>query len=132
MKKFLFCIAGGILTPMFAYGASVNFSWLPNSNDGITDPAAITTGYKINYGPSAGNYTSFVDVGNPAPINGRVLGTVENVPDGTRTYFAATAYSVSDESDFSTELYYDAPEVTPPTEPIKAPVGFMITNISQN
>ncbi len=83
--------------------ADAPFSWLPNQE-------ATVTGYKIHYGTTSRSYDSFVDVGNPAPVNGRIQGTVTGLIDGTTYYFAVTAYdSVNNlESDYSTELSWTA------------------------
>ena len=86
-----------------------NFSWIPNNNTGITDPAAITIGYNIHYGVTSGNYSAIADQGNPDPVDGRTHGTVYDLEEGLTYYFAATAYSVSDESDFTPELSYAVP-----------------------
>lgn len=76
--------------------ADVSFSWLPN-------PESTVTGYKIYQGTESRVYTSSTDVGKPDAVDGRVHATVSDVEAG-RTYFAATAYSDEDESDYSTEV----------------------------
>lgn len=89
--------------------ADANFSWVPNDNTGIDDSAAITIGYNIHYGVTSGNYNSIADQGNPNPVDGRAHGTVTDLEEGLTYYFAATAYSVSAESDFTPELSYNVP-----------------------
>ena len=80
-----------------------SFSWLPNAESTVS-------GYKIHYGTTSNVYDSFVDIGNPAPVNGRIQGTVTGLIDGTTYYFAVTAYdSVNNlESDYSTEVSWTA------------------------
>lgn len=92
-----------VLLASVVQATDVSFSWLPN-------PEPTVSGYKIHYGTTSNSYDSFVDVGNPAPINGRIQGTVTGLIDGTTYYFAVTAYdSVNNlESDYSTELSWTA------------------------
>lgn len=88
------------------FAGDASFSWLPNSE---TDLA----GYKIHYGPAAGEYTEVKDCALPDIVDGRVPCAIETVPDGT-TYFAATAYDkAGQESGYSNEVAYDPPPASP-------------------
>ena len=91
-----------------------SFSWLPN-------PETNLSGYKIHYGTTSAQYDYSVDMGNPTPINGLIMGTVSGLVDGTTYYFAATAYDIDGfESDFSQDVVWTAPSdpVAPPPLPI--------------
>lgn len=93
-------------------GAEARFSWIPNDNTHLTNPATITTGYKLHYGLSSRNYTTEIDVGYPDLVEGRMYGMIPDLDYDVEYFFAATAYSVSDESDYSTEIVatLDEPE----------------------
>lgn len=110
------CWLVGIITvtilARYAAAAEATFSWLPNTE---TDLA----GYKIYYGPASRDYTTTIDCGLPAPVNGRVQYTVTDLPD-TEMFFAATAYDTNGtESDFSVEV---------PADPAPGQVqGFSVT-----
>ena len=82
-------------------GITANFSWLPNQENDLT-------GYKIHYGTAAGTYDKTVDIGNPAPVDGRIHGQVEGLTEGVTYHFAATAYKDNVESDSSTEIVWTA------------------------
>jgi len=75
-----------------AEAASASLAW--NAATGVS-------GYRIHYGTSSGNYTASSTVGNTTSS------TVPNLNDGTRYYFAVTAYDSSGvESDYSNEVSY--------------------------
>ncbi len=83
-------------------GVTATFSWLPNQETNLA-------GYKIYYGTASRTYDTTIDIGNPAPVNGRIQGRVDGLIDGTTYYFAATAYDTSNqESDYSTEVVWTA------------------------
>lgn len=85
-----------------AQAASTSFSWLPNSESDLA-------GYKIYYGTSSHNYTVEIDVGLPAAVDGEVNASVDSLQEGQTYYFAAVAYSNTEESGFSTEVEYTVP-----------------------
>ena len=112
----------------FAFAAvngSADFSWLPNSESDLT-------GYKIRYGTSQnGPYDLVVDVGNPAPVEGRIKGSVSGLSQGVTYYFIATAYNETGlESDYSTEVTYTCP-LSDETIPPSSPIGLRILSIDQ-
>ena len=89
-----------------------NFSWLPNQETNLAS-------YEIHFGTASGNYTTIVDVGNPAPVDGRIHGQVAGagLNDGTTYYFAAIAKDTSGlKSDYSTEVVWTATSL-PANEP---------------
>ncbi len=100
-----------LVTSVSSYGASATFSWIANED--------APTGYKIYYGTGSRNYNSVVDVGSPDPVDGRVVGTVEGLADGQTYFFAATAYTATEESDYSTEVEYTTPQIITP-DPLMA------------
>ena len=111
----------GVTTSVFA--ATVNFSWLPNQDT--------ATGYNLHYSLEPGVYIMIQDAGFPDPVDGRIKGSMVNVPEGQTVYFAVTAYDDSGEevleSDYSTELS----TFIPVTEPVKpsTPQDVQITQI---
>jgi hypothetical protein len=71
--------------------SSVRLHWSPSTSQGVI-------GYKIYCGNSSRSYTNHYDAGN-------VTNYLVPVPDPTRnTYFALTAYSSTQESNYSSEL----------------------------
>jgi hypothetical protein len=60
---------------------SVTLQWDPNSEPDLA-------GYHLLYGPSSGNYSQQIDVGNTTTA------TVSNLADGTY-FFAVTAYNTA-------------------------------------
>ncbi len=94
---FLFLLL--VATPALA--GSVNLAWDPP-----TGPAP--AGYKVYYGPAAGNYPSSVDVGSTTSY------TVSGLAEGVTYHFAATDYDVSHtESGFSNDVSATVPYSTP-------------------
>ena len=111
MRVFVLCLFFvGVSTSVFA--ATVNFSWLPNQD--------MATGYNLHYGLEPGVYIMIQDAGFPDPVDGRINGSMINVPESQTVYFAATAYDDSGEevleSDYSTEVSTFIP-VTVPVKP---------------
>ncbi len=97
------CIVIGLM--LFASGGalagSVNLAWDPV-------PSASVAGYIVHYGPSAGTYTSTVDVGN---VTTR---TVSSLVEGSKYYFAVAAYDASRvESPLSNEVSATVPFAAP-------------------
>ncbi len=81
-----------LLVAARALAGSVNLAWDPP-----TGPAP--AGYKVYYGPAAGNYPSSVDVGSTTSY------TVSGLAEGVTYHFAATDYDVSHtESGFSNDV----------------------------
>ncbi len=80
------------------YCTQVNFAWTPNSDISLS-------GYTIYWGTTSGSYTSFIDIGLPAPVNNDIHGSVMNHFEFGATYFfAARAYNQSLTSDYSEEV----------------------------
>jgi hypothetical protein len=88
--------------------AQAGFSWLPN-------PEPNLAGYKIHYGTTSRNYTSVIEVGLPALVDGRVHGNVDGLQEGQTYYFAATAFTATEESGYSTEVEYTVSQQPRPT-----------------
>ncbi|MEA3347845.1 MAG: fibronectin type III domain-containing protein [Pseudomonadota bacterium] len=101
---------------------TADFSWIPNSESDLA-------GYKIRYGTSQnGPYDLVVDVGNPAPVDGRIKGTVSGLDEGVIYYFIAIAYNESGlESDYSAEVSYTCPHTISPSSPL----GLRILSVDQ-
>ena len=126
IKKYLFLFCFVIAVSLFscvinnsAVAADVgvaDFSWLPNTE---TDLA----GYKIHYGINQGGpYGLVVDLGIPAPVDGRIHGSVTGLTAGVTYFFVGTAYNNADlESDFSVEVEYSAP--LPPPVDVTSPIA---------
>ena len=84
-----------------AFASGATLAWDP-----VTSPAL--AGYVLHYGPSAGNYTSRIDVGNT------ISRTVSNLTEGATYHFAVTAYDASHtetgfSNDVSATIPYGAP-----------------------
>lgn len=81
-----------------AWAAEVRLAWNANTEPDLA-------GYKIHYGTASGNYTTTIDVGNITTC------TVPGLADGTRYYFAATAYDTSaNDSCYSNEVNWQSRE----------------------
>jgi PKD repeat protein len=72
------------------------------------DAVANATGYKVHVGQSSGSYTASVDAGN------KLTQTVAGLNDGTRYYFAVTAYGPpgTAESGYSNQVSAVVPTTT--------------------
>ena len=95
----LFLVLLVVTVRAFASGATL--AWDP-----VNSPAL--AGYVLHYGPSAGNYTSRIDVGNTTSR------TVSNLTEGATYHFAVTAYDASHtetgfSNDVSATIPYGAP-----------------------
>jgi PKD repeat protein len=80
-RAILLILFSAIASTAFAAG-TVTVAWDPVTNPNVR-------GYKVHYGPGAGNYTASVDVGNitTAPVN--------NLTEGATYHFAVAAYDAS-------------------------------------
>jgi PKD repeat protein len=88
---------GLLLLAVRAFAGSLTLAWDP-----VSSPAL--TGYMLHYGPTAGSYTSKIDVGNTTTR------TVANLTDGATYHFAVTAYdSNGTESGFSNDVTATVP-----------------------
>ncbi len=80
--------------------SELTITWTPNSENDLA-------GYKIYYGTESLDYTTVVDVGNPAPKNGLLTITVDEFNPGLIYYISATAYNDSGlESDYCPEIVW--------------------------
>ncbi len=113
IKNAIYCISLIILTSFFlsgcgaggsssgssggSSGKSVTISWdAPGTNEDGT-PLTDLVGYNVYYGPSPGNYTQTIDIGNYTTVS-------IDLPSGTY-YFVVTAYDTSgNESSYSNEV----------------------------
>lgn len=89
------------VTTVAAHAADATFSWTPNTET--------VSGYRIHYGTSARDYRSVIEVGLPTPVNGKMVGTVTGLKEGTTYYFAATAFLGNEKSNYSDEVVYTVP-----------------------
>ncbi len=89
------------LTAIAAHAADATFSWTASTEN--------VSGYKIYYGTSSRNYTFVVDVGLPIAVGGEIVASVDGLQEGRTYYFAATAYSLTAESDYSVEIVHTVP-----------------------
>ena len=102
----------------FSWAAEANFSWLPN------DPSDGTVGYILHYGKSSRNYTESVDVGSPAPVNGRVNASVSTLEAEQTYYFTVTAYNAQkSESSYPNEVIYTTPSSVKPEFALRINAG---------
>ena len=67
-------------------GITATFAWLPNKETNLA-------GYKIQYGTASREYTTIIDIGNPAPVDGRIQTQVDDLIEGTTYYFSLVAYN---------------------------------------
>lgn len=76
--------------------AEVTLAWDPNSESSVI-------GYTLYYGTASGVYTDSRDVGDETQY------TLSGLTEDTTYYFAVTAYTDEDESDYSNEISYQVP-----------------------
>ena len=62
------------------------------------------------------------DAGFPDPVDGRINGSMVNVPEGQTVYFAATAYDDSGEEVLESDYSDEVSSFIPVTEPVKPSV----------
>jgi hypothetical protein len=90
--------------------ASVQVSWQAPTTNADGTPLTDLAGYQVYYGPSSGNYTVTLDVGNTLSVS------LSGLTAGQTYYFAVTAYDTSEnESARSTEVSATPTEVPPGT-----------------
>ena len=107
----LWCLIFGpvILSfPGSVHAAIVTLAW---------DGSSGATGYKIYAGTESNSYSWVLDVGNVTNY------TSADLTDGYTYYFAATAYNASYESDYSSEVSYNAGTSQTQTYTITASAG---------
>ena len=112
----MFCSSG-----ISSQAAQAGFSWLPNNEPTVT-------GYKIHYGTASLNYTFVIDVGLPEVIDGRVQTKIDGLEEGQTYYFAATAYSDTTESDYSTEVEYVTGSTADSPAPLTGPTAVITSS----
>ena len=83
-----------------ASGADIVLQW---------DPSEGATGYVLHYGNESRSYDTVVDVGP------KVQHTITGLQEGRAYFFAVTAYSAADESEYSAELVHEPHVNQPPT-----------------
>ena len=110
---FLFAI---LIIPRLLFAASITLAWNASKENDLL-------GYKIYYGQTNGGpYSSVVNVGNPAPVDGRIQGTVPGLTCGETYYFVCVAINDANvESTYSGQI-----SVTPVSEVPGTPVNLMI------
>ena len=86
--SFVLIVAGFFLftsNAAIASDGSTQFSWLPNSESNIVR-------YEIHYGlTNGGPYPNVVNIGKPAPVDGRIRGEVTGLIDGQKYCFVCVA-----------------------------------------
>jgi Fibronectin type III domain/FG-GAP-like repeat len=93
--------------------SNVTLAWYPPNN-----PSGIA-GYRLYYGPTSGNYTQVIDVGNTT------VATAPNLVAGQTYYFVVTDYSAAGiESPPSNQVVYQIPFPAPnPNSPPPTAAG---------
>jgi len=71
------------------HAGTIGLAWTSSAN---------ATGYRVHYGPNAGNYTNSVDVGNTTQT------TLNSLGNCSTWFFAVTAYNGAGTSSFSEEV----------------------------
>lgn len=88
-------VVGITLMVQNLFGGQVTLTWDPVSHSSLQ-------GYKVYYGTASRKYTASIDVKNVTTY------TINGLNEGAMYYFAATAYSSSEESALSDEVTYAA------------------------
>jgi len=97
-----------------AFAEQVTLTWDP-----VASP--LLAGYRVHYGPAAGNYAWSVDAGNTTVLQ------VGSLTEGATYHFAVTAYDATGgESAYSN----DVGTVIPYTAPYTAPVAAFSANVT--
>jgi Big-like domain-containing protein/fibronectin type III domain protein len=102
-----------LLSVQNAFAGPVSLAW-------NAVPSASVDGYVLYYGVASGSYSMSVDVGN------YTTAAVSGLAEGTKYYFAVTAYDVyGQESTFSNEVNYQIPvaDGTSPSVAITSPIN---------
>ena len=115
-QTFIFSIFLLLITALAAHGAEATFSWTAN-----TEPTL--SGYNIHYGTSSRNYSSVIDAGLPEAVDGWIVHSVDGLQEGITYYFAATAYSATEVSDYSDEVVYTVPGAATPEPPVASNIS---------
>lgn len=80
---------------------SVTISWTPPAVNVDNSPLTDLAGFRVYYGTSSGNYTSSIQVNDPAATSA----VVSNLTPGVTYHFAVSAYDTSgNESSKSTDI----------------------------
>jgi hypothetical protein len=104
LRIILVTIIFSLSSYQFSWAAHADFSWLPN------DKSDGTVGYILHYGKSSRKYTESVDVGSPAPVNGRIYAGVSTLEAEQTYFFTVTAYNAGgDESSYPNEVVCTTP-----------------------
>ncbi len=83
-----------------AASLSATLNWTPVTTNIDGSPLTELAGYRVHYGTQSGNYTTTVDVADPAAANA----VISNLQAGTTYYFVVTAYDTSgNQSQYSNE-----------------------------
>lgn len=82
-----------LLIPGIVFAGQASIAWDASASDGIT-------GYKLYWGTLPGVYSNTIDCGNVLERDAITFA------DNTWIFVAATAYSATDESAYSTELRF--------------------------
>lgn len=91
---------GGGTTGGGAASLSATVSWTPVTTNTDGSPLTELAGYRVHYGTQSGNYTTTVDITDPAAANA----IISNLQAGTTYYFVVTAYDTSgNQSQYSNE-----------------------------
>ena len=85
-----------VLCIHIASASTVDFSWLPNDDEGLT------AGYMLHYGEQSKVYPFNKDILLPAPVDNRVQGSID-IPDGT-WFVGVTAYNSDGEHSIPSEV----------------------------
>lgn len=114
MKKLIFLMVLFFAVSAFADTYTVGLTWIaPTQNEDGT-PLTDLDGYLLYRGPSSGDYTESIDVGDVTAFEWTF-----DAPEGSRWYYNVTAYDLSrNESVYNGEV-----DVPFPVNPPMAPVG---------
>ena len=87
IKKIVLIAVLFVIMPLTAaHGTDLTLGWFPNTEVNLQ-------GYRVYYGTEPHNYSSDIDVGNPAPVNGLITITITGFIPYTTYYFSVTSYN---------------------------------------